>query len=217
MKKVILAAVLSLFAVGAMAQYRPSVIVSAGYQGANLNVKAGDVKMAGNKIKSGFRVGAAFDLPVVQFGAGYFSIQPGLYYSQKGTKSNTTFLNQTFEGATTLGYIELPILANLTFGFSDAMAVFVNAGPYLAYGIHSNSTDKVNILGINGKLENDKNLFAGKNGLKPFDAGLQVGAGLEFSRVQVGVGTQLGLVNMTRKENSSQTNSTFFVSLGYRF
>ena len=71
MKKIILAAIAStVFAIGAMAQYRPSVIVSAGYQGANIS------GVKDSKIASGARAGVALDFGVLNTGAMELSIQP---------------------------------------------------------------------------------------------------------------------------------------------
>lgn len=215
-----------LLSIGAMAQSRPGIIVSAGYQGANVNVKAGDkTSEVGNKMKSGARVGVALDIPVYNFGAGTLSIQPGLYYSMKGTKNETsvTLLGKTntSTATTTLGYIEMPILANVSFGVGNDLSVFLNAGPYLAYGV--NSSYRIKNAGIVNadSEEQTTNLFkkdaSGKSPRKPFDAGLQIGAGVEYSRVQLGLGYQLGLVNMSNSDNVKMTNSSFFVTVGYRF
>lgn len=214
-KKILLALAAAFVAIGASAQYRPSFIVSAGYQGANLITSDKD---AGNKIKSGFRVGVAADFNVYNFGSGALSIQPGLYYSTKGAKYEGSFLGVKGTGTTNLGYIEIPVLANLSFGMSDGFGVFVNAGPYMGFGVNSSASSEV----TSGDKEivdssSSKNLFKGDKGLKSFDAGIQVGAGVEYRRVQLGVGTQFGLVDMDRSDNFSLKNQTFFVTLGYRF
>lgn len=219
MKKILMIAAAGLLSIGAMAQYRSGIIVSAGYQGANIKVNQDN---SGNKMKSGFRAGVAVDLPVYDFGAGVLSIQPGLYYSMKGTKSQTTIASVTGMATTTLGYIEMPILANASFSVSDGLSVFVNAGPYLAYGVNSSRRVKAEGKIINADSgEKSANLFKkDKNGnsiINPFDAGLQVGAGVEYQRVQLGVGAQFGFVNMTKTDKIKSTNSAFFVTLGYRF
>lgn len=215
MKKILMAFAAALVAIGASAQYRPSFIVSAGYQGANLITNE---KEAGNKVKSGFRVGVAADFAVYNFGNGALSIQPGLYYSTKGAKSESGNENAKVSSTTNLGYIEIPVLANLSFGMSDGLGVFVNAGPYMAFGVNSNINTSGKLGSIQGEANTGKELFKGDNSVyKPFDAGIQVGAGVEYRRVQLGVGTQFGLVNMARTDNINVKNQTFFVTLGYRF
>ncbi|MDO5035436.1 MAG: porin family protein [Porphyromonas sp.] len=217
MKRTFLAIALSIFTLGAMAQVRPSVIVSAGYQGANISTSKEGDKM-GNSVKSGFRVGAALDLAVADLGPAVFSIQPGLYYSTKGAKSASEGDNSKGEIKTTLGYVELPILANFAFNVADGFGVFVNAGPYLAYGVNTTTSGSGTLLGITINSESKDNLFKEDGGLyKPFDAGIQVGAGAEYRNILLGVGSQFGLADMSRVDNLTQKNINFFVSLGYRF
>lgn len=215
MKKFFLAAILSIFAVAAMAQDRPTYIINAGYQGANLHYND---KESDNKMKPAFRVGVAVDFPVYYFGAGELSIQPGLYYSAKGSKVS----NKLYEYNVNLGYIEMPILANVRFGVTQDVNVFVNAGPYLAYGVYSSSSSKLlsKEVGKEGDaLDLYKDAFKKDGALKPFDAGIQVGAGAEYKRIMLAVGGQFGLsnINNVAKDDFKTTNSTFFVTLGYRF
>ena len=223
MKKIFLATILSLFAVAAMAQVRPTFIISGGYQGANLSLNEKDNSF---KMRSGFRVGGAVDIVVADLGTGEISIQPGLNYSLKGAQETAELLNVKTTYKVNLGYIDLPILANFRFGVTPDMNVFVNAGPYLAYGISSNSStssnnktiDKV-VGGVNTTFDAFKDAFKKDGRLKPFDAGLQVGAGAEYKRVMLSVGAQLGLNNMIKKpvDNEKMTNTSFFATVGYRF
>lgn len=220
MKKIFLATLLSLFAVVAMAQSRPTFIVSAGYQGANISVNEKD---AGNKMKSGFRVGVAADINVYNFGTGVLSVQPGLFYSTKGAKqseSRESFGKKySYSSIENLGYIELPILANVRFGVTPDVSVFVNAGPYLAYGVNSSIKVTGDANGDKESIETGKKLFKEDGIFKPFDAGIQVGAGGEYKNILLTVGGQFGLANMNKIAESKikATNTTFFVTLGYRF
>lgn len=219
MKKIFLVTILSLLAVAAMAQVRPTFIISGGYQGANLSVND---KTNSNKMRSGFRAGVAADIVVYDLGTGELSIQPGLNYSIKGAKLTDNI-------KVNLGYIDLPILANVRFGVTPGFNVFVNAGPYLGYGINSKSDVKKVETGIAiiddfantaiHKLDFNKNAFKKDGSLKPFDAGLQVGAGAEYKRAMLSVGAQLGLTNMIRNTaiDYKMTNTSFFVTVGYRF
>ncbi len=219
-KKIFLAALLSaIFAVGAMAQYRPGIIVSAGYQGANIS------NMKDTKIASGARVGVALDFAVYNSGNMQLSIQPGLNFSMKGASLNLT---DNKKATTSLYYLDLPILANLRFAAGNGINAFVNAGPYLAYGVggknkSGNQSDSTNPF--------KKTKIAGKeiSAFNPFDWGLQVGAGVEYNRVMLGIGTQIGLYDITTNYDYDlplvgkgtvgdvNKNTSFFVSVGYRF
>lgn len=213
MKKIIFAALLStIFAIGAMAQYRPTFIVSAGYQGANVS---GFDKA---KIASGARAGLAVDFGVLNTGGMELSIQPGLNFSMKGFS-----LGDKESVKSSLYYMDLPILANLRFDVADKLAAFVNAGPYVAYGFGGSAK-----VGDNKDNTNPfKETKIGELSIRaynPFDWGLQVGAGLEYSRVLLSVGAQFGMYDITknyeilgRKIGDTNKNTAFFVTAGYRF
>lgn len=211
MKKIILAAFASaVFALGAMAQSRPGIIVSAGYQGANIS-NINDAKVA-----SGARAGVAVDFGVLDAGNMMLSIQPGLNFSMKGVRMT----EDSDSGKLNTYYLDLPILANLRFDGGNGLGAFVNAGPYIAYGIGGNL--KLGSLKIE---ENPFKKVDGESFLNAFDWGLQVGAGVEYNRMMLTVGTQVGMYDITPKVNGvedifgekTNKNTSFFVTVGYRF
>lgn len=215
MKKAILATVLGLFCMSAYAQYRPSFIVSGGYQGANVT------NLDNSKLHHGFRVGVAADFGVYDDPSVALSIQPGVYYSWKGYGTKAGNDKISAETNATLGYIEVPVLVNARFGVDESFSAFVNAGPYVAYGVNSKSEGSYNIFGLEGSSNKETSVFK-KNGdnkslLNPFDAGLQIGAGIEYNRVQLGVGYQLGLTKLNNYGNTTHKNTSFFATVGYRF
>lgn len=198
----------SLFAIGAMAQSRPDIIVSVGYQGANVS------NFESSKMVSGVRAGVALDFGVANMGTMQFSVQPGLNFSMKGWSAGSENLN--VNKTTNLYYIDLPILANLRFDAGRDLNAFVNAGPYLAYGVGGKTSG--NFLSIEySKDVNPFKKYDGESLYRAFDWGLQVGAGVEYRRIMLGVGTQVGLYDITPGESLSNKNTSFFVSLGYRF
>ena len=224
MKKTILAAVLGLFCLGASAQLRPSFIIQGGYQGANMSIKGSNSTEKG-KLLSGFRVGVAADFDVYASEGLGLSIQPGINFSTKGSSMKETAKLGKAEGSISgkraLYYIDVPVLANLKFGASDLLGVYVNAGPYFGYGVGGKQTSEVkgnvgdNEI-INNKNTNNDNPF-GDKGLKAFDWGVQVGAGVEYNRFLIGVGTQFGIQNISNKDKEIKTNTSFFATVGYRF
>ncbi|MBR8763668.1 hypothetical protein IX335_000883 [Porphyromonas levii] len=213
MKKIIFAALVSsLFAIGAMAQSRPGIIVSAGYQGSKVT------GFDNAKIASGARAGVAIDVPVLTSGTMQLSVQPGLNFSMKGVD-----YGDKEKVSNSCYYVDLPILANLRFDVDSRLNAFVNAGPYLAYGVGGSAK-----YGDKSKSYNPfkKTTILGKEvgGLNAFDWGLQVGAGVEYSRVMLTVGTQVGFYDITPnieilgfKAGTKNNNTSFFVTLGYRF
>lgn len=53
--------------------------------------------------------------------------------------------------------------------------------------------------------------------LKPFDAGLGLGVGAEFSRFLVDVGWDMGLVNISNSSSGNVKNQNAYLSVGYKF
>ena len=221
MRKLLLAAAAALMTIGAYAQYRPTFIVSAGYQGASLKTENNETKLA-----SGARAGLDVDFGIIDTGTVNFSVRPGVHFSMKGSKFEQgldlgSLLNTTTSFTDHLYYIDVPVLANVGFNAGE-FGVFVNAGPYLGFGVGSSRTitNTTSTIATDPSTNTDRsetNLF-GDNGIyKPFDWGIQLGAGVEFHRVLVGVGTQFGLGNISKSDNVKINNSDFFVTVGYRF
>lgn len=230
MRKLLLAAAAALMTIGAYAQYRPSIIVSAGYQGANLKSSSSGYK---SNIASGARVGIDADFNLYEGNNMYFSLRPGAHFSMKGAKDQSgvdlgSLFNSKWTYTTHLYYIDFPILANVGFDAGE-FGVFLNAGPYLGVGVGSSrkTTSQTNVIGNQGDKKVDSkttNLFEGDNAaFGRFDWGIQLGAGVEYNRFLVGVGTQFGIQNINKtKEIAGKTlptnkNATFFVTVGYRF
>ncbi|TFH94883.1 porin family protein [Porphyromonas levii] len=224
MKKIIFAALVSsLFAIGAMAQSRPGIIVSAGYQGSKVT------GFDNAKMSSGARAGVAIDVPVLTSGTMQLSVQPGLNFSMKGV----TYGNDKVEIRDSFFYVDLPILANLRFDVDSRLNAFVNAGPYLAYGVGGASNSTIKPTEYYNPFEGIINQGKEIGGLRAFDWGLQVGAGVEYSRIMLALGTQVGFYDITPdiytldifgikdilgiKAGTKNNNTSFFVTLGYRF
>lgn len=222
MRKLLLAAAAALVTLGAYAQYRPTFIVSAGYQGATLKSET----LKDSKIASGARAGIDADFSLYDAEYMNISLRPGVHFSMKGAKYQ--LINADFgklgkaDVAVTdhLYYVDVPVLANFGFNAGE-FGVFLNAGPYLGFGVASSRTTTSNTESIitDPKKTTDSkstDLF-GENGYNRFDWGAQLGAGIEYRNVLLGVGTQFGIGNLSKVKDVTIRNSDFFVTLGYRF
>lgn len=149
----------------------------------------------GIKVRPGFRVGAAAEIGL----ASGIYVAPGLTFRQEGAKRGDV--------STGLNYLSVPINLGIRVGLTDAIAVSVEAGPSFSYGVSSVSS-----------LSNAWDAFK-DGGLKRFDAGINASAALEYSKVYLRLGTDLGMVN-TMKEavrQASAKNASFYLGVGYRF
>jgi hypothetical protein len=128
----------------------------------------------------GFNVGVLSEIPL----SGNLSIQPAILYSTKGSK----FSVMSEEMQISPSFIEIPV--NVVYKFDlGSIKVFLNAGPYAAYGIGG----KVDSGGesadiVFGTEETDD--------MKPMDFGLNIGAGIEISRIIISANYGLGLANL---------------------
>lgn len=228
-----------------------SFIVQGGYQGAKLTT------FDAQELASGFRVGVALDWRFLNLGIAELSLQPGANFSQKGAKLVGTIRNgesvftlsqnptpeNAINAALKMNYLDIPVLLNARVAVPIVGNVFLQAGPYVAFGIGSSTSlstgDKAvdnSVAEVTKNLEKSGNFDLFKDIIMDkFDWGLQFGGGLEFSRVMLTIGYQLGLKDLSKTAKSPQEvkdiieegirkslksgtkNSSFFVSIGYRF
>lgn len=199
-------------------QAQVSFGIRAGVNFSNINGKdAADDKLE-NKLLPGFNAGVNVEIPV----ADQFYLQPGLLFTTKGTKWEDSDVKSS------IGYIELPI--NLVFKPElGAGKMLLGFGPYVAYGVTGKISDDNDSEKIKFESKSTAIDYAAAGGrmVKPFDAGANVLVGYEFSnKLSAQLNAGLGLVNMTPKlsgtgsellKDQNFKNTTFGISIGYRF
>ena len=153
--------------------------------------KVGSVT-ADSKVRTGFRASVAAE---IELASGVY-LAPGVTFRQEGYK----FDNGNGYG---LNYISVPVDLGIRVSLGDNLAVSVEAGPSFAYG-----------LSTTGKLDAFK-----AGAYKRFDMGLNASAAIEYSKVYLRLGTDIGLVNALKDPiaNTSYKNASFFAGVGYRF
>ena len=170
--------------------------INAGVNFANINGK--DAK--GTKLKTGFQAGVTYDIGL----ADEFVLQPGVSYVQNGTKLDA------FNSKLHLNYIQVPV----TFQYQPALGtgnLLLGVGPYVGFGVGK----------VKGSLFDDK--VSSKSdwddaGLKKVDAGgkllvgYQLGMGLSFN-----LNANLGLANLSDDKDAKFHNTSFGVTVGYKF
>ncbi|WP_195655836.1 porin family protein [Bacteroides sp. 1001136B_160425_E2] len=116
-------------------------------------------------------------------------------------------------------YLEVPVHVGYKYAVNDDFALFGSVGPYIAVGLFGKAKAKVdgNIadLGEFGGNSASENIF-GDDGLKRFDFGLGLKAGVEFSKkYQVAISYDFGLVEVAK--DLGMKNRNLMISLGYMF
>lgn len=227
----------------AIGQSRPALRVDANFVGSNQSMKR-DGYVWDTKMNVGLRVGAAAEFKI---GSGGFYLAPGLNYTMKGSKSEWDIPKMEFQStyitmvSTRLHYLQLPINAGIRFDLMNDMAVSIETGPFLAYGIYGTYRQKLE----GWKPNNYSTEFFGPTLGGPtnirWDIGANIIAAFHYKRYYIQIGYEHGFVDIVsgggsdiprlndNRQSSSTTalrekgnneyayNRDFFVGIGYRF
>lgn len=150
----------------------------------NLNYGGANSSLADyKKSNNGIQAGASFQAGITPG----FSIVSELYFMRKGGKLKTNNPLTTSESSLHLNTIELPVLARFHFG-----KFYVNAGPTISYNL--SGTRKIENVSTKLSFANSM------EGFKRFDAGVQMGGGVEFPfkqrRIALDIRYNYGLTNI---------------------
>ena len=116
-------------------------------------------------------------------------------------------------------YLEVPVRVGYKYAVNDNFSLFGSVGPYIAVGLFGKAKAKVDgdyfdfdEIGGNSISED----IFGDDGLKRFDFGLGLKAGVEFSKkYQVAISYDFGLVEVAK--DLGMKNRNLMISLGYMF
>ena len=161
----------------------------------------------------GFNVGLFTELAVGES----FSIQPELLLSTKGNRATygtddgvLDLVGAEGEVKTNLTYIDIPVLAKVTFG----EVINVHVGPYASYLIGANASTDGDLASGSEDLNRDN--------FKAWDYGLAAGLGVDLEAVTIGARYNLGLVNVAKStvaegvlNNSKNSVLQLYVAVGF--
>lgn len=162
------------------------------------------------------RVGVGVDIPL----NGLVSFKTGLHWVSKGAKYKfdapvgeqsidvTKKINQN--------YLQVPLLASFHLGTPKNFDVVLSGGFYLACGITGKQEVSADDLSLSWSTFKDSSLSGVKfsDGLRRFDAGVQIGGALDFTSWTVGLNGEFGLCKIY--ENGPR-NLGIFATVGYKF
>ena len=154
----------------------------------------------------GFHVGAVADIGLNNF----FYIQPGLFLSTKGAEY--TYPDGHHNSYTSLWYLEIPLLASAKIAINESLAIRINAGPYVGFGIAGTIEHEYtgSVRGPDSEKAFQKNYF------KRLDLGLAFGGGVEFQSFYLGVNYDFGLISVADSKIDVYNRCLGF-TLGYNF
>jgi hypothetical protein len=163
-----------------------------------------------------------------------FAIEPGLFFTGKGSKLQSGNPNDaTYYKATTNPlYIELPVNAVIKLPLDKESNFFFGAGPYIAVGIGGKRKIEGKTLGLafssNDKIQysdDDPTTFkqdegAGLGVMRRFDYGLNGTAGFQLKGALIALNYGYGLAKLQSGTNSSNDNKNkhrvFSISVGFK-
>jgi hypothetical protein len=163
--------------------------------------------------RSGFYAGGFVEMPL----GGKISLQPGVYYSQKGytLKGNIAgdkfdFLGVNAKAQLQSHYIDVPLLLKA----EVAKGLQVYAGPQLSYLVKNNLKVDVGLLGfslLNTNMDVTDNFNRA-------DVSITGGASYTFDNgFSINAGYDHGLSRLDKNNNFKSYNRTFKVGVGFRF
>lgn len=204
MKRNVLTVLLMLFAVAGFSQISFNVKT-----GLNLSSYMGE-NTEDLGFKPGFRLGVGMEYQFTDL----VSLQPTLFISQKGVKESTE-LTKGLKGDMTINqwYMELPVNAQLRFNLADDINLIGATGPYLAVGVAGKKKFEGGAFGESASVSYDT---FGENAYRRFDAGWNIGIGVEINRFIVSLDTQLGFCKLYDSEDASR-NVNIGLLVGYKF
>lgn len=178
MKKSLFLAAFSLLAAGAFAQSNTIWEAQVGLNMANIS-----------ESPAGSHIGYNLGLRRTHF---FSSSTTGTYYNAAALLSNKGA--GTGEEGFSLSYLEVPVHYGYKFAVNEKIGAFVEAGPYVAYG-----------------------LFAANNAfdfMKRLDAGVGGRVGVNLNKCSLSLGYDMGLLPLAEGGGS---NRNLTISVGYKF
>lgn len=198
-----------------------------GYNASNLRIQEG-FDLHDKRVFSSFHL-----LLYAEYGLSQsVYLQPGISLTGKGAdfvvgnRRSDTWM----EVRTNPIYLEIPINVLYKRHIGNRSNLFAGGGPYAAYGVSGKTMVKSMTAGVPAATDDDieysNNDFPATppnqymSSLKPFDAGVNVLAGVEISRLTLNVQYGMGLVNIRPAQTGRKTeyrNSVISFSLGLLF
>lgn len=134
----------------------------------------------------GLNFGVKASKPIQNWGKSDLYGQAALLFSMKGGKDDNDFDALVDDDKRIRSnYLELPIHIGYSYSFNDKTAIFVDLGPYIAYGLGGNH------------FNSDNEYFS----IKRFDAGFGYGFGVKFKkRFAISANMNTGFLNLKKSD-----------------
>ncbi|MFZ1527928.1 MAG: porin family protein [Ferruginibacter sp.] len=167
--------------------------------------------MITTKSRTGFYAGGFANIPI----GGQFSVEPGVYYTQKGYELNgdlnlkgLEFLGANASAKLQSEYIDIPVLLK-----ADMGGLNIFAGPQVSYLVKSDLRITAGVLGIN--ILNQK--IDATSQFNRWDASVTGGVGYKFDNINLGASYDYGLGKVDANKSFKSYNRGFKIGVGISF
>ena len=216
MRKLLILFALCCWAVGLQAQNywdgsRPDHRLTLGVRG-GVNFSKQNNKGEGSDydFRTSFQLGLEADVNIVRS----FSINTGVWFIQKGYKSEYSDYRGSLKTTDNTSYIEIPLLASYRVKLSDASQFQLNVGPYFAFGVSGKQKVKSTFA---GQQDYEIDSFDQYDGMKEQDIGVHIGAAVVYNNMYIGASYERGLKNVSNVTGAKFQNGTIAINVGYNF
>lgn len=165
---------------------------------------------ADHDFRTSFQLGLETDLNIVRS----FSINTGVWFIQKGYKSEYSDYRGSLKTTDNTSYIEIPLLASYRVKLSDASQFQLNVGPYFAFGVSGKQQVKSTFA---GQQDYEIDSFDQYDGMKKSDIGVHIGAAVVYNNMYFGASYERGLKNVSNVTGADFQNGTIAINVGYNF
>jgi len=164
---------------------------------------------------NGFYAGGQYKLPIV----GGLSVAPGLYASMLFASGSGSAVYGLVSG--TAKYTELAINVPVNFAYTIEIGdfeVFAYLGPNFQYAVMGKLDTTGDVGGGLISTANTQDLYSGDNKIRnPFNIYLGGGAGFQAGNIQVILGYDHSLTNMSSQDKTKLSRSQIKIGVGYAF
>ena len=146
-------------------------------------------------------------------------VESGLYYTERGGKDGSFTAGPNGTGTVDrVGYncLEIPIVVKYGFKVADGVAILPYLGPYFSYAI-SGKTKQSATEGVSGKVGTFEEKEALTGGLNRANMGIKLGAGIEYNKLYLELGYQIGITNICKYDDYSGRSNAFTCNFGVNF
>ena len=147
---------------------------------------------------------------------GDLNVSLGVQYRLNSSSDESTLLGVTTKTSDNQNLVDVPILFNYGLNLSDDLKLSLFVGPTISYAL--SGTHTVNVSGTVGGLldgETKTDWYGDNSNRKAFDLAGTVGVNVQYHNVRLFGGYNMGLLNLTKADNTTLKGSNWFIGLGY--